>query len=147
MAGIENVHLRQIENYRFEVKFDGSQTPLIVDEATPLGDGVGPAPVQLLTAAVANCLSASILFALRKFKLDPGTVSADAFASVGRNPENLLRVQKITVNLKLGKAAESFGHLDRVLTQFEKYCTVTQSINQAIAVEVSVFDANGKRLK
>ncbi|MGB8857350.1 MAG: OsmC family protein [Burkholderiales bacterium] len=147
MAGIENLHLRQIENYRFEVIFNTSQAPFIVDEAPPLGDGVGPTPVQLLTAAIANCLSASILFALRKFKLDPGTVSADAFASVGRNAENLLRVQKITVNLKLGKSAASFDYLDRVLTQFEKYCTVTQSINQSIAVEVSVFDVNGKKLK
>ena len=34
----------------------------------PLGQGSGPSPMQLLAASVGNCLSASLLFALRKFK-------------------------------------------------------------------------------
>jgi hypothetical protein len=38
-------------------------------------------------------------------------------------------------------------HLDRALSQFEAFCTVTQSVSAGIPVEVQVFDAEGTRLK
>jgi hypothetical protein len=46
-----------------------SYAPL-TDEPPPLGQGAGPNPSRLLAASVANCLSASLLFALRKFNPD-----------------------------------------------------------------------------
>ena len=54
-----NVHiqLRQKQDYQFDVQF-GAQVPsLLADEPAPLGNGVGPSPVQLLAAAVGTCLS------------------------------------------------------------------------------------------
>jgi hypothetical protein len=43
--------------------------------------------------------------------------------------------------------ASSLDHLDRVLGQFEAFCTVTQSVGQGLPVTVSVFDADGVQLK
>ena len=43
--------------------------------------------------------------------------------------------------------AGALDHLDRALSQFEAFCTVTQSVAPAIPVEVRVFDADGTRLK
>ena len=117
------------------------------DEAPPLGKGAGPTPDQLLAAAVGNCLSDSLLFALRKFKQKPEPIQTTATANVGRNPENRLRVLDINVKLTLGAPRASLEHLDRALAQFEEFCTVSQSVRQGIPVTVEVYDSAGERLK
>ena len=61
------VTLTQQHDYRFDIHFGGDIPVLTGDEPAPLGAGLGPSPVQLLSAAVGNCLSDSLLFALRKF--------------------------------------------------------------------------------
>lgn len=103
--------------------------------------------MQLLSAAVGNCLSDSLLFALRKFKQSPEPLHCEVRAEVGRNPEGRLRVLKMDARLTLGVPAAQLQHLDRVLGQFEAYCTVTQSVGQGIPIAVQVWDANGAQLK
>jgi hypothetical protein len=44
-------------------------------------------------------------------------------------------------------AAASLEQVDRVLAQFEEFCTVTQSVRQGIPVTVEVFDGEGQQLK
>lgn len=141
------VVLRQQADYQFENSFGSSVPSLLSDEPPPLGQGLGPSPVQLLAAAVGNCLSDSLLFALRKFKQKPEPLSCKVEATVGRNAAGRLRVLRMDARLTVGVAAASLEHLDRVLAQFEEFCTVTQSVGQGIAIEVSVLDCNGLKLK
>ena len=141
------ITLHQQQNYRFQVDFGEGIAPLQADEPAPLGTGQGPSPVQLLAAAVGNCLSDSLLFALRKFKQTPEPLHCTVDAEIGRNEQKRLRVLKMTAALHLGVPASSLEHLDRVLDQFEAYCTVTQSVGQGIAIELQVFDSTGLRLK
>ena len=145
-AGIR-VSLRQKQDYQFDIDFGPGMPGLVGDEPAPLGAGAGPSPVQLLAAAVGNCLSDSLLFALRKFKQAPEPITCDVTAEVGRNPEGRLRVLSLHAVLTLGVAAAKLEHLDRVLSQFESYCTVTQSVGQGIAIELEVHDVLGQRLK
>lgn len=144
---LQTVHLTQVVDYQFDVDFGNSAAVLRTDEPAPLGQGVGPSPVQLLASSVGNCLSASLLFALRKFKQQPEPIKCQVEAQVGRNAEGRLRVLSMKAMLTLGRAAASLEHLDRVLGSFESYCTVTQSVSAAIPVEVQVFDLDGARLK
>lgn len=141
------ITLRQQQDYQFQVDFGEGIPPLLADEPAPLGTGQGPSPVQLLAAAVGNCLSDSLLFALRKFKQAPEPIRCTVTAEVGRNPEGRLRVLAMKAALTLGVPAASLQHLDRVLGQFEAFCTVTQSVGQGIAIAVEVFDSTGARLK
>lgn len=141
------ITLRQQQDYQFQVDFGEGIPPLLADEPAPLGTGQGPSPVQLLAAAVGNCLSDSLLFALRKFKQTPEPLHCTVDAEIGRNEQKRLRVLKMTAALHLGVPASSLEHLDRVLDQFEAYCTVTQSVGQGISIEMKVFDSTGKRLK
>ena len=141
------ITLRQQQDYQFQVDFGEWIPPLLADEPAPLGTGQGPSPVQLLAAAVGNCLSDSLLFALRKFKQTPEPLHCTVDAEIGRNEQKRLRVLKMTAALHLGVPASSLEHLDRVLDQFEAYCTVTQSVGQGISIEMQVFDSTGKRLK
>jgi len=145
--GTIRVELMQQEDYRFGVHFGGAVPELVADEPAPLGAGMGPSPVQLLTAAVGTCLSDSLLFALRKFKQKPEPIACSVEADVGRNAQGRLRVLTMKCVLTLGVAGPSLEHLDRVLDQFEAFCTVTQSVGEGIAVTVEVWDAAGVRLK
>lgn len=142
-----HVSLQQQQDYQFSVSFGGAVPPLLADEPAPLGGGLGPSPVQLLAAAVGNCLADSLLFALRKFKQNPEPLRCEVEAQVGRNGEGRMRVLQIRAVLILGVPAASLEHLDRVLEQFEGFCTVTQSVGQGIAVVIEVFDSNQLRLK
>lgn len=139
----ETLTLQQVQDYRCTVDFGGGIAPLTADEPPPLGTSQGPSPVQLLLAAVANCLTDSLLFALRKFKQDAEPLSCAATANVGRNEENRLRVLSIDVTLTLGKDGAGIEHLDRILNQFEGFCTVTRSVAQGIPVHLTVKDVTG----
>ena len=142
-----HVQLKQKQDYQFDIHFGGAVPVIMGDEPAPLGAGQGPSPVQLLAAAVGNCLSDSLLFALRKFKQAPEPITCDVSAEVGRNAEGRVRVLGIRAVLTVGVPAATLAHLDRVLSQFESYCTVTQSVGQGIPVSVEVFDALGIKLK
>ena len=143
----ESVRLTQARDYQFDIHFGDAIAPLRGDEPAPLGEGSGPSPVQLLAAAVGNCLSNSLLFALRKYKQAPEPMTTEVVAEIGRNAENRLRVQTIRATLKLGVPAASLDHLERVLASFENFCTVTQSVGQGIRIEVQVLDSTGATLK
>ena len=135
------VGLRLVDNYRFEVDF-GECGALFADQAPPLGGGDGPNPEQLLGAAVGNCLAASLLFAIRKFKDEPGAVTAAVSGELERR-DGRLRIAQLSVRLQLGNAAAAIPHLPRVLQQFEEFCTVTQSVRAGIPVQVTVVDGDG----
>lgn len=141
------VRLTQAHDYQFDVNFGAPHPPLRIDEPVPLGQGEGPPPVQLLKSAVGGCLSASLLFALRKFHQVPDPLGCEVEAEIGRNAEGRLRVLSISARLTLGVPADTLDHLDRVLATFEDYCTVTESIRQGFPVHVSVFDSHGAQLK
>lgn len=145
--GIIHVTLTQQQDYQFRIEFEGNMPALISDEPEPLGGGTGPSPVQMLSAAVGNCLSDSLLFALRKFKQSPDPIRTEVTSEVGRNGDGRMRVLNMTAALHLGVPAAQLEHLDRVLSQFEAFCTVTQSVGQGIPITVQVFDATGAQLK
>ena len=143
----EIVDIVQEQDFRFTNTFGAGIPALRSDEAPPVGSGTGPSPVQLLGAAVGNCLAASLLFALRKFGQQPAPLRAHVEPEVGRNEQKRLRVLRLKVRLELGVPAERMQHLDRALAQFEDFCTVTASVRGAIPVDVEVHDSAGKRLK
>ena len=58
-----------------------------------------------------------------------------------------MRVTRMQVTVKLGAAAAAIHNLDRVLAQFEGFCTVAQSVGQGIPIEVSVFDSADVQVK
>lgn len=147
MSDSARVTVTQQRDYQFLVDFGGGLPTVLADEPAPLGSGDGPAPSDMLLAGVANCLLASLLFALRKFKQDAGGMRAVATAQIGRNESNRLRVQEIAVAITLGKPGAEIEHLERILTQFESFCTVSQSVQQGIPLVVSVEDGDGVRVK
>lgn len=140
-----SVNLRSIENYLFEIDF-GEFGNIMTDEPEPLGGGQGPNPGRLLAASVANCLAASLMFAIRKFKEDPGEITATVTGHLQRVDQRW-RIPELNVQLTLGNAADNLPHLQRALDQFEDFCVVTQSVRNGIDVTVEVSDGTGTVVK
>ena len=147
MSETVSVTITQLEHYRFNVDFGGDLPELVADEPVPMGSGTGPDPSQLLLAAVANCLAASLLFAFGKFKQDPQGIVATATGHIERNERNRLRMSRIDVRIRLGRAGAEMEHLDRLLSQFEDFCTVSQSVQAGVPIAVCVEDVAGTVLK
>lgn len=139
------IELRQLQDYRFTATFDRPGMPaLVTDESAPLGADAGPNPARLLGVAVANCLAASLLFALRKFGNDPAPLHAIADVELARNAQGRLRIPRIAVELRLGVPWQDLKNAGRALAQFEDFCIVTQSVRAGIDVAVRVLDAAGE---
>ncbi|HUZ75170.1 MAG TPA: OsmC family protein [Stellaceae bacterium] len=142
-----SVTVTRQEKYKFLVDFGPAIAQAVADEPPPLGDGAGPSPSQLLAAAVANCLSTSLLFAHGKFKEDPGRLTTTVECEIGRNERQRLRVLGMKVTITLGVDPEALAHLDRALAQFEDFCTVSQSVRAGIPFTVTVKSPDGRVLK
>ena len=138
------LHLEQDTAYGFRIRFDDAAIPeLLSDEPPPLGEGRGPNPSALLLAGVANCLGASLLFALRKFKNAPGPIRTEILASKARNENGRWRIPRAEVAIHLSEPAAGLERFDRVLAQFEEFCIVTQSVREGMQVDVRIVDADG----
>jgi uncharacterized OsmC-like protein len=129
------------------VDFGEGIAPLQADEPAPFGGGEGPSPQQLLLAAITHCLSASLFFALQKYKQDAGGITTTGTARIERDENRRLRVKDIAVTIRLGKAGAGIAQIERILAQFEAFCTVTESVRHGIPVAVTVEDGQGGRLK
>lgn len=142
-----HVRLEQDTDYAFRISFPGTDLDaLLSDEPAPLGHDRGPNPSRMLLASIANCLVASLLFALRKHRNEPGTLVAEATATLMRNEHGRLRIPSASVQLHLPGVNADYHNLDRVLAQFEDFCVVTQSVRQGIEVELKVLDRDGRVL-
>lgn len=139
-----SIQLEQIQDFEFKVKFDWPDVPdLLVDEPAPLGKNLGPNASRLVAAAVANCLTASLLFCLRKFKQSPGKLVTKATGVLVRNEQGRLRIGEIKVVINLAESENELAHFGRCLQQFEDYCVVTDSVRHGIPVHVQIVNKLG----
>jgi uncharacterized OsmC-like protein len=143
------IAVEQARDYEFKVRFDKPQFPeWAMDEPTPLGSDTGPNAARVLSAAIGNCLSASLLFCARKAKIELGSIRTEVRAQVARNERGRLRIAKVQVEIDPGIAESEKRKALRCLDLFEDYCVVTQSVRQGIEVEVKVkgFERSGTRV-
>ena len=132
------VNLELLEGYRFAVSFDpGAEPELFMDEPVPLGDGNGPNASRVLDSAVANCLSAGLLFCLRKARVDVKSLKTTATATLVRNEKGRLRVGSIKVSID-PELEGDISRLGRCLDLFEDFCVVTESVRNGLPIEVEV---------
>ena len=108
------LELEQLQDYEFRVRFDWPDVAeLRLDEPEPLGRSPGPNAARLIGAAVANCLSSSLLFCMRKFKQSPGPLRAEVTGELVRNERGRMRIGRFDVTIRLAENAADVAHLDR----------------------------------
>lgn len=141
VAEAATVRLELEDGYRFRVDLGEGFAPLLMDEPAPLGDGTGPNASAVLAAAMGNCLSASLLYCLRRSRVDVVGLRTEVEVTPERNPEGRLRIGAIRVELHPEVAAGAEGRLGRCLELFEDFCVVTESVRGGIDVAVEVVPA------
>ena len=146
MSSGPSVRLVQQSDYQFAIYYNEDRDPIMGDEPPPLGRSQGATPSQFLLAGVANCLSDSLLFAIRKFKQNPEPIETKASCEIGRNAENRLRILAIDVELRIGVPGATLENLERVLAQFQDFCTVSASVSLGIPINVTVTDSKNIQL-
>ncbi len=136
--GTAHVHLLLEDGYRFLTDFGPGLPALVMDEPPPLGTAAGPSASATLGAAVANCLSASLLFCLRKAHLDVEGMATDVEVKFVRNERGRLRVGAVEVHISPRLAPGEEGRMGRCLELFEEYCVVTEAVRGGIEIDVTV---------
>ncbi|MBI4408206.1 MAG: OsmC family protein [Gemmatimonadetes bacterium] len=133
------VELVQRDGFEFGVDFDGDGLlDLRVDEPPPLGGGRGPNAARLLAAAVGHCLSASLLFCLRKARVEVGGIRTRVQGSLVRNEHGRLRVGELRIALQPELEPADRDRIGRCLEVFEDFCLVGQSVKRGIPLHIEV---------
>jgi uncharacterized OsmC-like protein len=137
---VHHVTLSLAHDFTFMASFDdvpGSET-LVLDEPPPLGQGSAPNAAALLSAAVGNCLAASLLLCLKRTRAGVTEMAAHVTTQITRNETGRWRVNHIDVELSPGVGSEDTGRLTRCEELFEDFCIVTESVRAGIPVDVKV---------
>jgi organic hydroperoxide reductase OsmC/OhrA len=133
------VNLTLRDGYAFNVRFAPGEGPaLVVDELPPLGEGDGPNPARLLAAAVGSCLSASLLFCLRKSRVEVADLRTVVEGTIVRNERGRLRIGGLRVRLTPQLTPEQRDRIGRCADLFQDFCIVTESVREGIAVDVAL---------
>ncbi|MDP2479503.1 MAG: OsmC family protein [Candidatus Palauibacterales bacterium] len=140
------VELELVEGFEFRVRFNDAWEELVMDEPPPLGEDRGPNAARVLSAAIGNCLSASLLFCLQKSKIRPSGLKTAVSTAVERNDRGRLRIGETSVHIHLALGDEERDRVGRCMEVFEDYCIVTQSVRRGIEVDVTVLDQDGREL-
>ncbi|MDQ6612941.1 MAG: OsmC family protein [Gemmatimonadota bacterium] len=135
----DSIQLDLIADFAQRVDFGiAGESTLVIDEPQPLGANTGPSPTRVLSAALASCLGASLLFCLKKSHVSVHGLHTQASVTMKRNEHGRLRVERIDVRLEPVVPLEQQSRMARCLEVFEDYCVVTASVRPAITVNVSV---------
>ncbi|MFP4051322.1 MAG: OsmC family protein [Thermoplasmata archaeon] len=139
MSNEFTIDIERLDNYKFKVKFDKeSMGEIITDETEEVGgEGEGPNPSRLLAASTLNCLMASLIFCLKKKKVELSSLEGEVTGKIKR-VDKRLRVTELDVKIDPGVDEEDKEKLKKCIDIFENYCVVTQSIRNGIDVNVDV---------
>lgn len=141
------VEMEHLEGYEFKISFDLDDVEdLLADEPAPLGASKGPNPSRLLTAAAANCLSASLLFCITKNEPPSGSMRTSAICTIGRNDKGRMRINRMDVQLTIDAKLEQAVRAKRCLDLFEDFCVVTASLRDGFDIDVEVVNQAGETL-
>lgn len=132
------LQVEQVDAFEFRVRFDKEQyADLYMDEPEPLGKDSAPNPARILAAAIGNCLSASLVFCLKRKGVTAQGLRSELEVVLTRNEHKRLRVGRVDVKIHVQDVPQEV--LDSCVEMFEDFCVVTQSVREGLEVKVDVL--------
>jgi uncharacterized OsmC-like protein len=127
------------DGFQFVAEFDGPKmADLLMDEPAPLGEDEGPNAARVLGAAVGNCLSASLLFCLKRARVNVEGMRTEVNGRITRNEAGRFRIEGISARIRTAIPPEDQDRVNRCLAVFEDFCIVSGSVRQGIEIDVEV---------
>lgn len=140
------VELEHKDRYSFTARFVSEEGRLEMDEPAPLGPGGGPEGVSLLAGAAGYCISASLVFCMRKVRIDPRDLRVRSVAHLKRVEKRLRRVSGLEVDITVDVDEGARSALERCLGHFSEFCIVTESIRGAFPITIRVHHPWGEHV-
>jgi uncharacterized OsmC-like protein len=138
LAGEFTLHIEQVDGFDFRVHFDKeAYQDLHMGEPPPLGRDAAPNPARILAAAIGDCLSASLVFCLKRRGIVVQGLRSEVRVQLVRNENRRLRIGRVDVTIHPRDPIPD-DVFDACLKTFEDFCVVTQSVRQGIDVQVNV---------
>ncbi len=141
MSNSFTINMKKTGQMQFTTTFDKNFPELFFDEPESVEGGLGQYPnaSRVLTAAVANCLSASFTFCTNKMKVPVKELETTAICTTDRNEEGYNRIKTIHVEIKPTFGPESEEKKQkRCISIFRNYCVVSKSVEEGIEVSVNI---------
>ena len=133
------VEFHQKKDFSFNVDFGLKEVDkFLMDEPEPLGEEAGPNASRVLAAAVGNCLCASLLFCLRKSRVETSDIKASVNGAWVRNELGRWRIKEMQVEIMPSIPEEHSKRLERCIEIFEQFCVVSQSIKDGVKINVKI---------
>lgn len=139
------INMEKTGPMQFTTTFDKSQFPDIsFDESEKSGgNNRYPDASRYLTAAIMNCLSASLTFCLNKSRIGIKSLTTTGICTSSRNEEGYWRIKKIKVELHPVfdtniDDTNTEQRIKRCRDIFEKYCVVSASVRKGIPIDVDI---------
>ena len=85
-----------------------------------------------------NCLSASLLFCLRKARVDVQDLRTEVHGRIVRNEKGRFRVESLSARIITGIPEEDRARMRKCLEVFEDFCIVSASVRQGVRIDVEV---------
>jgi uncharacterized OsmC-like protein len=98
-----------------------------MDEPPPLGHDASPNPARILAAAIGDCLSASLVFCLKRRGIVVSGLRSEVHVQLVRNDKKRLRIGKVEVAIHPESPIPEEA-MEACLKTFEDFCVVTQSV-------------------
>lgn len=137
-VGQFEIEVDQKSDFLFDVRLDRPERIIQIDEPPPLGKDRAPNPSRYLAAAIGGCLSASLVFCLKRHaNVTLEGLRTRVQVELVRNENRRQRIGKVRVSLVPPADADAAA-LQECRELFEDFCTVTQSVRDGIDVEVAL---------
>ncbi len=133
------VSMKRERDFVFNVDFGIDGLDFKMDEPEPVGSDMGPNASKVLATAMGNCLTASLLFCLKKARAEVGDIETTVEGNMRRNEKGRWRIAEINVDISPEIDMEEFGsQYERCHKLFEDFCIVSKSIEEGIPINVEV---------
>jgi uncharacterized OsmC-like protein len=133
------VDINQRKSFVFEANFNlENVAPFLMDEPEPVGGALGPNASKVLSAAVGNCLCASLLFCLQRSRVEVLGMKASIKGYMVRNTEGRWRIKELNVDISPEVLEDDSKKLEECIELFERFCIVSESVRQGIPINVNI---------
>lgn len=133
--------MKKTGEMQFTTTFDKDFPELLFDEPESVTGGLDQYPnaSRVLTAAVANCLSASFTFCANKMRVPVKELETSATCAIDRNEEGYSRIKNISVEIHPTFEPEAEEKKqNRCIGIFRNYCVVSKSVQEGIDISVDI---------
>ncbi len=132
------VELKYESPYRYKARFLRADGELLADAPTSLGGAEGPEAVTMLTASATYCMASSLVFCLRRVRVEPLSLRAKGSADLRTTPELFRRVKSMDIELFVEVEPKYQKRFERCLERFTRHCIITESVRGGFPTTVRV---------